>query len=315
MHRFHLVLFQSGADLIDRAVVSQLQQAIAEQVTTPRDQTMIDVWLHSPGGDANATFKLHMSLRHHAARIRAIVPDFAKSAATLLTLGMDEIFMGHAAELGPLDLQVEHPLREGEIVSALDISQSASFFVKFAIDMAVRGGAAIHQATGLPRGEVLNTSLQFLAQFLDPLASKLDPHLVHQAANHLRVAEGYALRMMGTVAKSDGKRVWAEQNAKKIVEKLVRSYPAHEYVICREEARNLGLPVGDIEEYDRCSDVLDLWRQFFAPAGSGPGSFAIILSDADLPSQSNPAKGSQHVQAPLHGQHDPTSAAVAAEAE
>ena len=39
-------------------------------------------------------------------RLRMIVPDLAKSAATLMVLGADSILMSDTSELGPIDPQV-----------------------------------------------------------------------------------------------------------------------------------------------------------------------------------------------------------------
>jgi ClpP class serine protease len=39
-------------------------------------------------------------------KLRVIVPNIAKSAATLFALGADEILMGYLSELGPIDPQV-----------------------------------------------------------------------------------------------------------------------------------------------------------------------------------------------------------------
>jgi hypothetical protein len=43
-----------------------------------------------------------------------IVPDSAKSAATLIAIGADEIVMGYCSELGPIDPQVEITTASGE---------------------------------------------------------------------------------------------------------------------------------------------------------------------------------------------------------
>ena len=39
-------------------------------------------------------------------RVRVIVPDYAKSAGTLMALGADRIIMSETSELGPIDPQV-----------------------------------------------------------------------------------------------------------------------------------------------------------------------------------------------------------------
>jgi len=70
----------------------------------------INVLIHSPGGDGTVIEKMVDMCRTHLAgdnkKLRVIVPNVAKSAATLFALGADEILMGHLSELGPIDPQV-----------------------------------------------------------------------------------------------------------------------------------------------------------------------------------------------------------------
>ena len=66
----------------------------------------LDVLVHSPGGSPTATESIVKLLRARFGPIRFIVPHTAKSAATMLALSGDEILLGEAAELGPIDPQL-----------------------------------------------------------------------------------------------------------------------------------------------------------------------------------------------------------------
>jgi ClpP class serine protease len=69
----------------------------------------IDLMLHTGGGDIDAAEKLVNVLRKRVAskgRFRVIVPDFAKSAGTLMAIGADTIIMSDTSELGPIDPQI-----------------------------------------------------------------------------------------------------------------------------------------------------------------------------------------------------------------
>lgn len=66
----------------------------------------IDVFIHSPGGSAEATESIVKMLRDKFEKIRFIVTGTAKSAATMLVLSGDSILMDAASELGPIDPQV-----------------------------------------------------------------------------------------------------------------------------------------------------------------------------------------------------------------
>ena len=67
----------------------------------------IDLLLHTPGGDGDAAEKLISMVRSKVgeATLRIVVPDFAKSAGTLMVLGADSVVMSDYSELGPIDPQ------------------------------------------------------------------------------------------------------------------------------------------------------------------------------------------------------------------
>lgn len=79
--------------------------------------TAIDLMLHSPGGNIDAAEKLILLIRKRAgtAPVRVIVPDYAKSAATLIALGANTIVMSDSSELGAIDPQVELPDSNGHL--------------------------------------------------------------------------------------------------------------------------------------------------------------------------------------------------------
>lgn len=70
------------------------------------DFTDLDLMIHSPGGNGVVAEKIvEMCRRSCKGKFRVIVPNMAKSAATLISLGADEIVMGYCSELGPIDPQ------------------------------------------------------------------------------------------------------------------------------------------------------------------------------------------------------------------
>ena len=73
----------------------------------------LDLILHSPGGSPEAAEQVLNYLRTQFDHIRCFVPLQAKSAATMIALGCDEIFMGLHSELGPIDPQLVVPFADG----------------------------------------------------------------------------------------------------------------------------------------------------------------------------------------------------------
>ncbi len=67
----------------------------------------LDLILHTPGGDAAATESLVDYLRSmFGTDIRAIVPQIAMSAGTMIACACREIIMGKQSSLGPIDPQI-----------------------------------------------------------------------------------------------------------------------------------------------------------------------------------------------------------------
>jgi hypothetical protein len=94
----------------------------------------VAVIINSPGGSGLAAERIIKACRTYSGTNEyiAIVPGKAKSAATMVCLGAEKIFMGPVSELGPIDPQV--PLETGEICSAFNIIKSYNELFKGAVD-------------------------------------------------------------------------------------------------------------------------------------------------------------------------------------
>lgn len=67
----------------------------------------LDLVLHTPGGDIAATESLVQYLRAmFGTDVRAIVPQLAMSAGTMIALSCKEVLMGKHSCLGPIDPQI-----------------------------------------------------------------------------------------------------------------------------------------------------------------------------------------------------------------
>lgn len=65
----------------------------------------LDVLIHSPGGSAEAAEAIVTILRNQFADIRFIIPNVAKSAATMLAMSGNALVLDDKSELGPIDPQ------------------------------------------------------------------------------------------------------------------------------------------------------------------------------------------------------------------
>lgn len=89
-----------------------------DEVTLNIKGTEIDILIHSPGGDPDAAESIITLLRSRFSKLRFIVPDQAKSAATMMCCAGDEILMDERSELGPIDPQLSLTRGDGVNISA-----------------------------------------------------------------------------------------------------------------------------------------------------------------------------------------------------
>lgn len=73
----------------------------------------LDIILHSPGGSMEVADQIVQYLRAKYKHIRAIIPQNAMSAATMIACACDSIVMGKHSALGPIDPQVTFPTARG----------------------------------------------------------------------------------------------------------------------------------------------------------------------------------------------------------
>lgn len=88
--------------------------AIGDILLSVGDVDQLNLIISGPGGDGTVAEKMIELCRAYCKEFRVIVPNRAKSAATIIALGADEIVMGYCSELGPIDAQV--PVYAGGLI-------------------------------------------------------------------------------------------------------------------------------------------------------------------------------------------------------
>ena len=225
------LLLQSGEgrfDSLDDSVVSAL---LAMKEELPEKQP-VALLLDSPGGYAKAAYQVATILRGHCGSYTVVVPRYAKSAATLLSLGAKTIVLGKYAELGPLDAQFHDRDRE-EPISALDEVQALERLHAFALEAVDRTMLLMTPRTGKKIETLLPMVLHFGADIARPLFEKLDAIHYTQMSRALKVAEEYAARLLLVHYNSD--------KAREIARHLVEKYPEHGFVVDAAECATFGL--------------------------------------------------------------------------
>jgi hypothetical protein len=190
-------------------------------------------------------------LCRHAGGFTAVIPSYAKSAATLLSLGADRIIMGVDAELGPLDAQLWDSDRE-ERTSALDEIQALERLHTAALEQLDETMLTMMAGTQKRTEVMLPIACRFVSNMMAPLLEKIDTVHYAKQSRILKVAEDYATRLL---LPHHGPKA-----AGAIADRLVNGYPEHGFVIDRKEMSDLmGVslepPVavqGAVQRLDQC---------------------------------------------------------------
>mgnify|MGYP001616684858 CR=1 FL=1 len=173
-------------------------------------------------------------------RILTVVPKYAKSAATLMALGTDEIYMGERSALGPLDLPIEHH-KDGSRISALDVINTTTSMAGL-VESIAKDRYKFYRDREVSKLEASKLALASATEFLNPIIAQVDPYHLQKAHRELRIGAWYAIDMLvSRMMKNDVSK------AAKTAQKLVHDFPAHEYSIYSDDAEHmLGLVIKKI---------------------------------------------------------------------
>lgn len=181
----------------------------------------IDLLLNSYGGAVDTPYKLVMLIREFCEEFGVIVPLAAKSAASMVVLGADEVVMGPISELGPIDPLVKHPIYK---------------------DLWVPVQAIRHCLEYLQRMIASSPDPELATFIINPVLNKLDPWLIGDYEKSLKASHQYAEALLSRyMLKESSAQVSAVTHA------LTEGYFSHGYPIGRREAKELGLKVTDAD--------------------------------------------------------------------
>lgn len=225
---------------IDDAICQKLLTALKEV----GKQEKIAVFLESPGGDIDCTYRIVRSLRRNASNVEVLVARWAKSAATFFCLGADTIYMGQDAELGPLDTQLTDPKGSVFPKSALNAFKSLEYLRQYLLETLDQVVITLMRSGGMDIPYAIEAARPLVADIVGPLYQQVSPHELGEARRHLAVGEEYSKQVMRRYSY----RHYKPQRIDKIVDKLVWDYPSHSYVIDLEEAHSIGLSVKPMDD-------------------------------------------------------------------
>lgn len=196
------------------------------------------LFIKSSGGNGQAALRIVNLLRQYAAKITALVPLEAASAATMMAIGADEIKMGPLAYLTAVDTSLTHAL------SPVDRNNSAVSVSQDELNRVLRLWRESAQSTD-------NNPYKSLYEHVHPLvigaidrASSLSIKICEEILSyHMKDTEE-----RGRISKN-----------------LNSAYPSHGYPIMLREARRVGLKVSELDP--ELNDLLINLNELYSEMG------------------------------------------------
>lgn len=98
-------------------MITDQDRDIIEDILSKMDyEKGLDLIINSPGGLPLAAERIINVCRTYSSNFQVIIPKLAKSAATMIAFGANNILIGETAELGPVDPQIVYTDQRGQAV-------------------------------------------------------------------------------------------------------------------------------------------------------------------------------------------------------
>lgn len=204
----------------------------------------VDVFLFTTGGDILAAFGLSRLVREFTGCVGVLTPEKCHSAGTLFVLGANEVFMGGAATLTPIDPSVNTPLNP-----VVELGPGMRQILPVSVE-SVAGYKALVKEDWRLNDDATGIAFRILADRINPLALG-DVYRSRQQIGRLA-------RTLIHYHRRDERRI------KRIVEKLTGGFGSHDYPISRAEARELLGPQLAKDDAELEDLVWELFRDFSA---------------------------------------------------
>lgn len=179
----------------------------------------LDLFIYSTGGMTMAAWGLMNILREFADSLSVLVPFRALSTATLIALGANEIVMSRLGQLSPVDPSVNTPFNPPAMQPGTFLPVSVEDVRGF-LDLA-------REEAGLNDTQSLAGVFSLLAGDVKPLALGN----VYRAKEQIKLLTEKLLRLH--IPDSEKERIGP------IVETFTRKLFSHDYLIGRQEAKNI----------------------------------------------------------------------------
>jgi hypothetical protein len=198
--KYNLIFLYDNERPIREYTADQIYKAIRGLSEKDNEKDLLLI-ISSPGGSIEPAYQISKLIKELSKKFIVVVPRRAKSAATLICLGADEIHMSTLSQLGPIDPQING-------LPALGL------------------GNAVEYLTNLTKK--YPEASEMLARYL---ALKLDLQTLGYFERVSESAAQYAEKLL------ESKKLPKDMTVQKIAGSLVYLYKDHGFAIDKDEAK------------------------------------------------------------------------------
>ena len=237
-----LIMYYPNEAAIEVEDVSILYQHLRRHGLTPDSPLAnINVALHTLGGDANASYRLAQLLRDFACEVTFIIPVYAYSGGTTITLAGDKIVMAHCAVLSPIDVGLVPVQVEPEEGSSGERLEPVA--MDHYIDMAAN--AKVHIESAMQEHGIYGAESKADEALMTAMVA--NPENAMRIATYYRqrnIAETYARQLLANYMLKDA----PPARVNKVIDGLVTRAPDHELDMDYHICSDIGLTVSEANQ-------------------------------------------------------------------
>ena len=197
---------------------------------------VIDLFLYSQGGEMMTPLRLVKLIREYCKSFNVLIPYRALSAATLIALGANEIWMGQLGELTPVDPTTDHTFNpidpsdpSGKKRVSISVEDVTSYFM-----------------LATEKAKIRNEQM---VNVFNELANKIHPlslGAIYRGYRMIRMLAEKSLKLHMDSSKD-------KDRINDIIKKITEELCIHNYLISREEAEkevnlNIKKPDNELEQ-------------------------------------------------------------------
>jgi Serine dehydrogenase proteinase len=239
---------------INARVAMDIIPIISNQLRKIGKTENIDLFLYSTGGDTMVPWRLVSMIREYCNKFSVLIPYKAHSAATMISLGADEIVMTDLSELSPIDPSTANifnpqdpknpqnkiPISVEDVMAFFDLAKN-KFGIKNDEDLA----------------KIFNKFVESNPQ-IHPLALG-NVNRIHTL-----------IRILATRLLKSHREPMREEDIDKIVDYFTEKLYSHQYYIGRKEAKeDLGLKNVVLANDELSKAITDLYEKYKTEMGLG----------------------------------------------